>query len=89
MLDEPLAEQFDKAELAARVRQIASTVCEVDPDTVAAMTLADLDSFTFVQLVLELEHILDVLVLEELVNFSGNTFDDLAVFILERGARAA
>ncbi|TDD37562.1 hypothetical protein E1287_08285 [Actinomadura sp. KC06] len=88
MLDNQVTGQLDQTELEARLREIVVDVCEADAATVESMTLGDLDSFTFVQLVLEVEHQLNVLVLEDLVEFSGRTFEDLAVFILKQSGKA-
>jgi acyl carrier protein len=48
----------------------------------------DLDSFTFIQLVLSLEAEFDVELLEDLGEFRGTSFDDVADFVSERVARA-
>ena len=45
------------------------------------LVLADLDSFSFVQLVLSLEAEFDVELLEELGDFRGENFDDVADFV--------
>lgn len=46
--------------------------------------LADLDSFTFIQLVLSLEAAYSLDLLEDLGDFSGTNFDDVATFVTER-----
>lgn len=48
------------------------------------LQFTDLDSFSVVQIVLSLEERHGVDFLEDLSDFSGRSFDDLAVFALER-----
>ena len=48
------------------------------------VAFSDLDSFSFVQLVLSLESEHDVELLERLGEFSGTSFDDLTDFIVAR-----
>ncbi|MBK1787881.1 hypothetical protein [Prauserella cavernicola] len=79
---------LDKAEVTERVRETARTICAEQPDMPEPKTLKDLDSFSFVQVVLELENSYQVKVLEDLENFSGDQFEDLAEFILARAAAA-
>jgi len=46
--------------------------------------LKDLDSFTFIQLVLSLEAAYSTDLLEDLGEFFGTSFDDVATFVTER-----
>lgn len=58
-----------------------------DPDQARQPELVDLDSFTFIQLVLSLEAAYSLDLLEDLGEFSGTCFDDVATFVAERVER--
>jgi len=51
------------------------------------MTLADLDSFSVVQLVLSLEDAYSVELLEDIAEFNGRTFEELEEFVALRVER--
>jgi len=51
------------------------------------MTLADLDSFSVVQLVLSLEDAYSVELLEDIAEFNGRTFEELGEFVALRVER--
>lgn len=74
----------DKTELIEALRDVARTICAEQPDVPEPETVRDLDSFSFVQVVLEVENHYDVRLLENLVEFSGETFEDLADFVIAK-----
>lgn len=67
--------------LEQTVRETAVMICAEQPDVPEPGNLKDLDSFSMVQVLLELENILDRKLLERLEEFRGESFRDLAVFI--------
>ncbi|MBB6421370.1 hypothetical protein [Streptomyces sp. AK010] len=67
--------------LEETVRETAIKICAEQPDVPEPANLADLDSFSMVQVLLELENILDRKILERLEEFEGKSFRDLAEFI--------
>lgn len=71
----------DKVEEA--VQYMAQTICAEQPDMPEPKTLRDLDSFSMVQVLLELENYTERKLLEKFENFSGETFRDLAEFIVK------
>lgn len=68
-------------ELEKLVRDIAVVICAEQPDIPQPDTLTDLDSFSFVETLLELENQLERKLLEHLDDFRGKTFRDLAAGI--------
>ncbi|MEV4013015.1 hypothetical protein AB0J35_21155 [Nonomuraea angiospora] len=77
------ANMRDKAQLTELVRETARMICAEQPDMPEPQNLKDLDSFSFVQVALELENSLNIKILEKLENFKGEQFEDLAAFIVE------
>jgi acyl carrier protein len=73
----------DKAELTELVAETARMICAEQPDMPEPHSLKDLDSFSFVQVTLELENSLNIKILEKLENFRGEQFEDLAAFLIE------
>lgn len=69
-------------ELEQKVRETAQMICAEQPDVPEPESLLDLDSFSVVQVLLELENSLDLKLLERMEDFQGETFRDLAEFIL-------
>ena len=72
-------------ELLPTVVATAKSICADQPDVPEPKSLGDLDSFSFVQVILELENITGNKILERLEHFKGDTFEDLAAFIAEGG----
>jgi len=72
-------------ELLPTVVATAKSICADQPDMSEPNSLGDLDSFSFVQVILELENITGKKLLERLEHFKGDTFEDLAAFIAECG----
>lgn len=70
-----------KDELSAALRDAARMICAEQPDVPEPESVRELDSFSFVQVILEIENYYDVLLLENLDDFHGETFDDLADFV--------
>ncbi|MFE1174093.1 hypothetical protein [Streptomyces sp. NPDC058773] len=64
------------------VRDTAYMICGEQPGVPQPKLLTDLDSFSSVQLMLELEKSVEVMLLEDLGYFEGTTFGDMAVHIL-------
>ncbi|MGQ0838788.1 hypothetical protein [Actinokineospora sp.] len=75
-------------ELAELIRATANVICDEQPDVPQPADLGDLDSFSTVQVVLELENVLEVKLLEALGEFRGDTFRDLAGFIVDTSVEA-
>lgn len=85
---------IDRSELLSQIRVQAYTVLmftatEPQMDLPEPKGMSDLDSFSIVQLLLALEDIYDVMLLEEISSFSGESFEDLATFITERVSTGA
>ena len=79
----------DQNELLSQIKVQAYTILmftstEPQMDLPEPKGMSDLDSFSIVQLVLALEEIYDVMLLEEISSFSGESFEELAAFIAER-----
>ncbi|GAB3078311.1 hypothetical protein [Nocardioides zeae] len=53
-----------------------------------SVAFEDLDSFTFIQLLLSVEAAFDVELLEELGDFRGTTFDDVTDFVVAQVERS-
>jgi acyl carrier protein len=64
------------------VRNTAEMICAEQPDVPRPEALTDLDSFSLVQILLELENQLKMKLLERVDAFEGATFRDLADFIV-------
>lgn len=64
------------------VRDTAKMICAEQPDVPEPQALHDLDSFSLVQILLELENLLKMKLLERVDAFEGDTFRDLADFIV-------
>lgn len=69
------------------VRKTAFMICDEQPDVPRPETLRDLDSFSMVQVLLELENITSMKLLERFEEFSGETFRDLAEYIVRLAQR--
>ncbi|MEU8584198.1 hypothetical protein [Streptomyces abikoensis] len=63
------------------IRRTAVTICAEQPDVPEPKELGDLDSFSMVQVLLDLENELGMKVLEELEGFDGRTFHEVAEHI--------
>ncbi|WP_037772318.1 hypothetical protein [Streptomyces sclerotialus] len=74
-------------EFTELIRRTAATICAEQPDVPAPEELRDLDSFSMVQVLLDLENELDMKVLEELEGFEGRTFREIAEHIADVARR--
>ncbi|MFD7914889.1 hypothetical protein ACFV30_29900 [Streptomyces sp. NPDC059752] len=74
-------------EFTGLIRRTAAVICAEQPDVPEPQELRELDSFSMVQVVLDLENSLEVKVLEELEGFSGATFRELAEYVTEVALR--
>ncbi|MEE2041632.1 hypothetical protein Q8791_30865 [Nocardiopsis sp. CT-R113] len=79
----------DQSEILAQIKVQAMTVLmftsnEPQFDLPEPSQMSDLDSFSIVQLVLALEDVYNVSILEDMSEFSGESFEDLTQFIAER-----
>jgi acyl carrier protein len=79
---------LDRDELVTQIRVQAMTIMmftasEPEAELPEPRGLTDLDSFSIVQLVLSLEEIYDVQLLEEMPNFYGETFEELADLVAQ------
>ncbi|MFK0295381.1 hypothetical protein ACIQU6_33605 [Streptomyces sp. NPDC090442] len=68
-------------EFTELIRRTAATICAEQPDVPEPEELRDLDSFSMVQVLLDLENELELKVLEELEGFEGRTFREIAEHI--------
>ncbi|MFF8916085.1 hypothetical protein ACF08M_22830 [Streptomyces sp. NPDC015032] len=68
--------------LTELVRDTAYMICGEQPGVPRPNLLTDLDSFSSVQLMLELEKSTEVMLLEDLGYFPGTTFADMAEHVL-------
>jgi acyl carrier protein len=73
---------LNRDEVEAFVRETAKMICDEQPEVPEPHSLRDLDSFSLVQVVLELENHYEIKILERLEGFTGETFGDLANFIV-------
>lgn len=73
---------LNRDEVEAFVRETAKMICDEQPEVPEPNSLRDLDSFSLVQVVLELENHYEIKILEHLEGFTGETFGDLANFIV-------
>ncbi|MBB5958547.1 acyl carrier protein [Saccharothrix tamanrassetensis] len=90
MSDNNLAAKVDLTlvdEVEEMVRNTAQLICSEQPDVPEPQSLVDLDSFSMVQILLELENTTGMKLLERFENFQeGETFRDLAAFIVRLAA---
>ncbi|RKT54701.1 hypothetical protein [Saccharothrix australiensis] len=77
---------LDKDEVTRTVAETARTICAEQPDVPVPDGIRDLDSFSLVQIVLELENIYGVKLIEDLEQFTGEEFEDLAEIIVRLAA---
>jgi hypothetical protein len=75
-LDQEVLDGLEKT-----VRETAVMICAEQPDVPQPENLADMDSFSMVQVLLELENVLGRKLLERMEEFRGESFRDLAGFI--------
>lgn len=71
------------AKLSSSVREVAEQICAEQPNVPRPEELVDLDSFSSIQTMLELENRMDVQFLESLGQFTGSTYDEIAEFVLQ------
>jgi hypothetical protein len=76
-IDAEFIDQMEKV-----VRTTAEMICAEQPDVPKPDSLYDLDSFSMVQILLELENTLQMKLLERLDGFEGTTFRDVGEFII-------
>lgn len=69
-------------EMEQMVTKTAYLICDEQPDVPQPESLTDMDSFSLVQVLLELENTTDMKLLERLEDFQGESFRDLAEFIV-------
>ncbi|CCH33143.1 hypothetical protein ABZ816_19555 [Actinosynnema sp. NPDC047251] len=90
MSDNNLAAKVDLTlvdEVEEMVRNTAQLICAEQPDVPEPQSLMDLDSFSMVQILLELENTTGMQLLERFENFrEGETFRDLAAFVVTLAA---
>ncbi|GAA0821063.1 hypothetical protein ACFQVD_33845 [Streptosporangium amethystogenes subsp. fukuiense] len=86
MSDNDLATDVDLTlvdDVERMVRGTAEMICAEQPDVPQPESLHDLDSFSMVQILLELENTTQLKLLERFEGFQGETFRDLAEFIVK------
>ncbi|RZQ61152.1 hypothetical protein [Amycolatopsis suaedae] len=87
MSDNDLATKVDLTDVddvEAMVRNIAKMICAEQPDMPEPESLRDLDSFSVVQVLLEVENTTNRKLLEKFEDFTeGEEFRDLAEFIVK------
>ena len=76
----------DRNEILTQIRTQAATVLmftsnEPQLDLPEPQEMSDLDSFSIVQLLLALEDVYNVSLLEDMADFSGESFEELTEFI--------
>ncbi len=81
--------EIERNELITQIKVQAMTILmftssEPEFELPEPSKMDDLDSFSVVQLILTLEDIYDVRLLEDMQQFEGKTFDDLADFVALR-----
>jgi acyl carrier protein len=69
-------------EIEEIVRNTAKMICAEQPDVPEPEDLRSLDSFSLVQILLELENSLKMKLLERVEDFEGESFRDLAEYIV-------
>lgn len=82
-----MTETLDRSVVTETVAATARMICAEQPDVPEPNSVADLDSFSMVQIILELENIYRVRLLESLEEFDGAEFSELADIIVESAAR--
>lgn len=85
MSESDLAREIDPArldEFEKIVQNAAQIICGEQPDVPEPHSLVDLDSFSMVQVLLELENETETMILDRFEGFVGETFRDLAEFII-------
>ncbi|MEV4752945.1 hypothetical protein AB0K21_41930 [Streptosporangium sp. NPDC049248] len=90
MSDKDLAAGVDLTlidDVERMVRGTAEMICAEQPDVPQPESLHDLDSFSMVQVLLELENTTQLKLLERFEGFEGETFRDLAEFIVRFTAK--
>ncbi len=80
---------IDREKLVSQIKIQAMTVLmfthsEPQYDLPQPEAMIDLGSFAVVQLTLMIEDLYDVELLEDMVNFKGETFEEFADFIIQR-----
>lgn len=68
--------------VARMAKNMATMICDEQPDVPQPESVTDLDSFSMVQVLLELENTTGLNLLERFEGFKGTLFDDLAVFVV-------
>lgn len=76
----------DRSEIIAEIERFVKESLNVTAEGAVPKDIHDLDSFSVVRLLLHLERTFDLTVLEELPNFQGVKFDELADFMLSVAA---
>lgn len=87
MYDKDLATKVDLTsvdDVEEMVRSISQMICAEQPDMPEPQSLRDMDSFSVVQVLLEIENTTERKLLEKIENFiDGEEFRDLAEFIVK------
>jgi hypothetical protein len=87
MYDKDLATKVDLTsvdEVEEMVRSISKMICAEQPDMPEPESLRDMDSFSVVQVLLEIENTTDRKLLEKIDNFiDGEEFRDLAEYLVK------
>ncbi|WP_152436822.1 hypothetical protein [Nocardiopsis xinjiangensis] len=63
-------------------QNMATMICDEQPDVPKPESVADLDSFSMVQVLLEMENTTGLNLLERFEGFNGKLFTDLAAFVV-------
>ncbi|NKZ01369.1 hypothetical protein [Nocardiopsis alborubida] len=71
---------MDKETVHQEVVRFAESIMEPE-DVSGKIEFGDLDSFSFVQLVLHVEDKFGIVLLERMLEFNGFSFDELSVFV--------
>jgi hypothetical protein len=79
---------LNKDEVTKTVADTARMICAEQPGVGEPKSIRDLDSFSFVQIALELETIYGVKLIEDLEDFEGENFEDLAEAIVQLAANS-
>ncbi len=78
-------EQIDPGlvdEMEEIIRKIAKDICAEQPEVPEPSSLVDLDSFSMVQVLLEIENSMHIKLLEAMEGFQGQEFRDLADYVV-------
>jgi len=78
--DERVAEAL--SDLAELIKITATGICDEHPDVPEPHHMLDMDSFSIVHVLLELDNSLDMELLENMEEHRGETFENLASFIM-------